>query len=97
MGSTDTLQGLQGQEAQAPANSPEIAAEARELFTKDDGPPPLSVGFCAVDPPYHRALLAFAGALMEMGLKVSIDTTHGPHPLTGEHMTYYRCDGFPNV
>ena len=96
MGSTDTLQGLQGQEPEGAAKAPDVAAEARELFAKDDGPPPLSVGFCAVDPPYYRALLAFAGALMEMGLKVSIDTTHGPHPLTGEHMTYYRADAFPN-
>ena len=74
----------------------QIAAEARELFTKEENPP-LAVGFCAVDPPYYQALLAFAGVLMEMGLKVSIDTTHGPHPLTGEHMSYIRCEGFPNV
>ena len=96
MGSTDTLQGLQGQAQEGPIEAPDVPQEARELFSKEKTLP-LAVGFCAVDPPYYQALLAFAGVLMDMGLKVSIDTTHGPHPLTGEHMSYIRCEGFPNV
>jgi hypothetical protein len=96
VGSTDTLQGLQDKVPEGPAKGPQIAAEARELFSRGENPP-LMVSFCAADPPYHAAVLAWASVLMDMGLKVSIDTTHGPHPITGEHIPIIRGEAYPNA